>query len=119
MDLSFVMNILKLIFILPFILFLIYISIKYGGKYMNNLNNGGIIRVHERVPLSQNTFISVITIGDKPYIVSNGERGAEILMELDMETFNKYKKTNQESNLINCINKHNLFKRKDENEKNS
>lgn len=120
MGLNFWIELLKLLLILPFIVILIYISLKYGGKHLGKMNNGGIIKVHERVPLTQNSFLAVVTIGDKPYVITNGDKGAQILVELDLETFNKYKKqVNSKDNAIlkDYIKRINFLKREDENEK--
>jgi flagellar protein FliO/FliZ len=74
---------LKLMVLLPVIILLIYISFKYGGKYMGKMNNGKMIKVLERVPMGQNSYLAVISILGKPYVVSGGEKGSEILLELD------------------------------------
>jgi flagellar protein FliO/FliZ len=68
--------------------------LKFGGKYMNNMANGRLIKVMERVQLGQNTFMSVVIIDNKPYVVTNGEKGAEILMELDEDVIERYKNNN-------------------------
>jgi flagellar protein FliO/FliZ len=70
------------------------LTLKFGGKYMNNMTSGRLIRVMERVQLGQNTFMSVVIINNKPYVITNGEKGAEILMELDEEVIERYKNNN-------------------------
>jgi flagellar protein FliO/FliZ len=94
MDFSFLFQILFLIILLPFIIFLIHLVLKFGGKYMNNMANGRLIRVMERVQLGQNTFMSVVIIDNKPYVITNGDKGAEILMELDEDVIERYKNNN-------------------------
>jgi flagellar protein FliO/FliZ len=61
---------------------------------MNNMANGRLIRVMERVQLGQNTFMSVVIIDNKPYVITNGDKGAEILMELDEDVIERYKNNN-------------------------
>ena len=90
MDSNFFIDFLKMIVLLPVILMLIYITLKYGSKYMGKFTGGKVIKVHERVPLGQNVFLSVVTIGDKPYVVTNGEKGAHILLELNEDIIKKY-----------------------------
>ena len=58
---------------------------------MNNMTNGKLIRVVERVQLSQNSFLAVVFIDSKPYVVSSGDKGIQILKELDETTLEKYK----------------------------
>lgn len=77
--------ILKLTLALPFILFLIYLSLKLGGSKMQQLQNGRFIRILERVPLSKENSILVTKIGDKGYVVSSTNGKVEILLELSEE----------------------------------
>lgn len=100
MDFSFFADVLKMIIILPSVLLLIYFTFKYGGKYLENINNGRIIRVYERVPLGQNVFLLVVSISGKVYLVSNGEKGAEILLELDENVLDVYNKSKAQQNEI-------------------
>lgn len=94
MDSVIITDLIKMIVFLPLILFLIIVFFKYGGKYLENLNNGKIIKVYERVPLSQKTFLVIVKVGDKPYLMTTGENGAQILLELDESLLTQYQ-TNQ------------------------
>lgn len=94
MESNFIIEFIKIIILLPAVLLLIYISFKYGGKYLSNMNNGRLIKVYERVPLSQNSFISVVTIAGKPYVISNANNEIKILLELKDEDLKIYEKTN-------------------------
>ena len=103
MEGNFILSFLKIIILLPAVLLLIYISFKYGGKYLSNMNNGRLIKVYERVPLSQNTFISVVTIAGKPYIISNTNNEVKILLELDDEKLDIYNKANSNVEMNNLF----------------
>lgn len=94
MDLGFLSQILLLVVLLPIIIILIYITLKFGGKYMGNMSNGRLIRVVERVQLSQNSFLAVVIIDNKPYVISSGDKGINILKELDEASLEKYKNNN-------------------------
>lgn len=104
MDSNFIFEFLKMLLLLPLILLLAYCSLKYGGKYMSNLSSGKIIKVHERVPLGQNSFLSVVTIGGKPYVITNGEKGAQILLELDENILENYQMNQAMDNKFADIN---------------
>jgi flagellar protein FliO/FliZ len=104
MDTNFILEFLKMLLLLPLILLLAYCSLKYGGKYMSNLSSGKIIKVHERVPLGQNSFLSVVTIGGKPYVITNGEKGAQILLELDENIIQSYQMNQDVDNKFTNIN---------------
>lgn len=84
-------SIIKLVVFLPMIIFLIILSAKYGGKYLNKLGSGRLIKVYERVPLSQNSFLSVVSIAGKPYIISNTQNEVKILLELSQDDLEIYK----------------------------
>jgi len=84
--------IFKFMLFLPMIIFLIYITAKYGGTYLSKINNGRVIRVYERVPLGQNSFLTVVTIAGKPYVISNTQNEVKILLELKEEDLKVYEK---------------------------
>lgn len=83
MDKEFLQMLLNIIFVLPFILLLIYISLKYGGNKLQSIQNGRFIKVIERVPLTKDSSIVVVKIGDKAFVMSSGGGKTEILMELE------------------------------------
>lgn len=99
MDGNFILQLLKLIVLLPLVVFLIFFTMKYSGKYMERMSRGRIIKIIEKVPLNQNTFLAVISINNKPYLITNGEKGAHILLELDEESINDYLLDLQNQNL--------------------
>ncbi|KPU44700.1 hypothetical protein OXPF_17860 [Oxobacter pfennigii] len=91
MDAQLAASFLKLIIFLPVVILLAYISLKLGGQKM--LNGGSrIIKIIERVPITSKSYLCVAVINGKPYIVSSSEEKVEILMELPMETMEKYKR---------------------------
>lgn len=90
MGASSILSLFGFIIILPFIVVLIYISLKYGSKYSRILSNGNVIKVVERVPINQNTFLCVVLIDNKPYVITNGDKGASIFMKLDDEIVERY-----------------------------
>lgn len=112
MDYSFALEVLKIIILLPMIIFLIYGVFRFGGKYIKNVNSGRIIKVYDRINLSQNVFISVVSILDKVYVISNTNTEVKILLELDKDAISNYKDNPIESDLT----KLNFLKRKSNNE---
>lgn len=85
MDLSFWFMLLKIIIFLPFILVLFYLSVKYGGSKLLQIQNGRFIKVLERVPISKENSLVVVKIGDKGYILSSTTGKMDTLMELSSE----------------------------------
>lgn len=84
MDTEIFVMLLKIIVVLPFIIFLIYISFKYGGTKLQNMQNGKFIKILERVALSKDNSIMIIKIGEKDYIVTSANNRIEILRELEV-----------------------------------
>lgn len=85
-------EIIKVLFIfLPIVIICIYIILKLGGKYMGKINNGALIKVIEKVPLSQNSFLAIVVIDGKPYVLSCCDKQIQMLMELDEEVLLKVK----------------------------
>jgi flagellar protein FliO/FliZ len=93
MDQSFIVQLLLLIVFLPLVISLIYLSFKYGGKYMNKMGSNKIVKVVERTQLSQHSFLAVVKINNKPYLVSSSDKEVKIVMELDEDALNDYDKT--------------------------
>lgn len=75
----------KIIAFLPFIVFLIYIVLKYGGGNLQKLQNGKYLKIIERVPLSKDSSLVVVKMGGRAYVVSSTAHRVEILRELEEE----------------------------------
>ena len=85
MDKEFLILIFKIIIFLPFILFLLYLSLKYGGNKLRKLQDGRYMKILDRIPLSKDNSIIVVKIGDKAYAVSSSARDINILFEIPQE----------------------------------
>lgn len=83
--------ILKLIVFLPFVIFLIYLSLKYGGNKLQNIQNGKFIKIIERVQVSKDNSLFIAEIGDKTYLMSSASSGLDIKRELTEEEIIKLK----------------------------
>lgn len=83
MDLQIWGMILKIIVFLPFILLLIYISIKYGGNKLQDMQNGRYIKIVERASISKENSLLVVKIGEKGYVMSSASGKIEVVSELD------------------------------------
>lgn len=90
----------KLIIYIPFILFLIYASLKFGGKRLQSIQNGNYIKIIEKVQTSKETSIILAEIGTIGYVMSVTNHGIEVIKELkDVELQNlKSKKMIKEYN---------------------
>jgi flagellar protein FliO/FliZ len=80
---------LKIIVFLPFILVLFYLSVKYGGSKLQQIQNGKYIKVLERVALSKDNSLMVVKIGDKGYVITSAAGKVETLMELGDDEIKK------------------------------
>lgn len=77
--------VLELVLYIPFILFLIYFSLKFGGSKLQNLQSGNYIKILEKVALSKENYILLIKLGNKGYVMSSTKDKNEILYELSDE----------------------------------
>lgn len=113
MDGEFAASIVKILIFLPLVLLLAYLSLKIGGGRLTGTGSGKIIRIVEKVPVSNKTYLCVALINGKPYVISSCEKSIELLMELPPEAMDKYKKNEGgfKDNLISNFNS--LLKRKD------
>ena len=85
LDGQFWILIFKIIIFLPFILCLLYLSLKYGGNKLQKMQDGRYMKILDRVALSKENSIIVVKIGEKAYAVSSSSREINILFELPGE----------------------------------
>lgn len=81
--------ILKIIIFLPFIILLIYLSLKVGGKKLQNIQNGSHMKVIERVQVSKENTLLLVKIGDRGYIMSSSPQGITTLEEISKDELNE------------------------------
>lgn len=82
MDMQFWWMLFKVVVFLPFILMLIYITMKYGGNKLQDIQNGKFIKVLERTAISKENNLLVVKIGQNGYVMSSTNGKIEILLEL-------------------------------------
>lgn len=87
--------IIRFIIFFPAIILLIYILLKYGGGKLQGMQNGRYIKILEKTPLSKNTSLLVVKLGDKGYVISSTESKTEILMEINNEELNSIEKVKE------------------------
>lgn len=88
-DLQFIITLLKIIAFLPFIILLIYISIKYGGGKLQDIQKGKYMKVIDRLALSKDNSLLVVKIGEKAYVMSSTNGNIQIILELSTEDIKK------------------------------
>ena len=75
----------KIIVFLPFILLILYLSLKYGGNKLQKLQDGRYMKILDRIALSKENSIVVVKIGEKAYAVSSSSKEIRILFEVPQE----------------------------------
>ncbi|WP_426349146.1 flagellar biosynthetic protein FliO [Alloiococcus sp. CFN-8] len=81
--------ILKIIFSLIFILLLIYIFYSISSKKLIGLKSTEAIKVIERLPISKDTCLLVVSLGDRGYFLASGPKGFDVIDELTSEEIMK------------------------------
>lgn len=88
MDGQFWITLLKILVFFPFIIALILILGKIGSKFNLGTSNK-YMKVLERLPLSKDSSMLIVKIGDRAYLVSNSSGKTEILRELEPSELEK------------------------------
>lgn len=89
MDLEFWTLLFKIVIFLPFILFILYLSLRYGGNKLQKLQNGRYMKVLDRISLSKENSIIVVKIGEKAFAISSTSKEINILFELPESEINR------------------------------
>lgn len=95
-------EVVRLIVALLIILPLIYLSLKFGGNKLQNVQNGSYMKVLEKISVSKENSLLIIKIGEQGYVFSSTGDKMEIIMELTGEQILKIeesKKITQYKNL--------------------
>lgn len=121
MDFELWWMIFKIIMSLGFILCLIYISVKYGGDKLQNIQKGRYIKIVERTQLSKENSLLIVRIGKKVCVISSTSSKIEIMYELnekeilDMENMKSAHQYNDLKDLYNKMGLKNVLKKANEN----
>lgn len=113
-DGQFWLLIIKIIIFLPFILFILYLSLKYGGSKLQKLQDGRYMKILDRVALSKENSIIVVKIGQKAYAMSSSSKEVNILFEVPKEeiiNIESIKELPQYEDMKELFKKH-IFKKK-------
>lgn len=118
MEWQFGLMILKILICLPFILLLIYVSVKFGGNKLQNIEKGKYIKILERTPISKENILLVVKIGEKGYVLASTTGKVHIISELEKGEISKIEASKiipQYANLKDFYNKL-KFKKEDRDE---
>jgi flagellar protein FliO/FliZ len=89
MEWQFWIMLFKILVCLPFILLLIYISVKLGGSKLQNIENGKYIKVLERTSISKENSLLVVKLGEKGYVLASTTGKVHIISELEKDEISK------------------------------
>ncbi|SCN21316.1 flagellar biosynthetic protein FliO [Clostridium sp. N3C] len=76
---------LQILVFLPFVLLLIYLSLKLGGTKFHSLQNNKFIKIYERTAVSKDNSLVIAQIGKKGYVLASCNGKLEVLRELEEE----------------------------------
>lgn len=85
MDLQFIWMMFRTVMALLFVIFLIYISMKYGGGKLQNIQKNKFINILERAQISKENSLLVVKVGEKMYVISSTSGRIEIVYELSQD----------------------------------
>lgn len=104
-DYQFIVTVLKILIFLPFILLLIYTSLKIGGDKLQNIQNGRYMRILDRLPLSKDNAVLAVKIGDKGYILSSSNGKVEMLFPLEEDELKKLESSKVDISILQKLRK--------------
>ena len=102
-----ILNIVKIISSLIFVLLLIYTFYSLSNKKLRGFKSTEVIKIIERVSLSKDTHFLIVTLGDKGYFIVSGPKGFQVINQL---TFEEIRKIQEEKAIKLEINKNELGK---------
>jgi flagellar biogenesis protein FliO len=87
-------EVLSLLFPLVVVIVII-VAAHYTTKWIagkqNAFTSGNVIRVIERVAVARDTYMLIVSVDERPYLVSASNDGVRILEELPPDILEKYK----------------------------
>ena len=85
----------KTIMALAFVIFLIYISVKYGGGKFQNVQKNKFVKIMQRSQISKDNSLLLVKIGKRAYVISSTTGRIEILYELDKDEISTLQNVNE------------------------
>ncbi|MGL4774128.1 MAG: flagellar biosynthetic protein FliO [Clostridium sp.] len=76
---------IKLIFALTFVLLLMLLTLKMAGKGYGNINSNKHVKVVDRIQIGKDSFVTVLKVGERGYLLSNSPSKTEVLDRLPKE----------------------------------
>ena len=95
MDSQFLWMFFKTIMALAFVIFLIYISLKYGGGKFQNVQKNKFVKILQRSQISKDNSLLLVKIGKRAYVISSTTGRIEILYELDKDEISTLQNVNE------------------------
>lgn len=95
MDSQFLWMFFKTIMALAFVIFLIYISVKYGGGKFQNVQKNKFVKIMQRSQISKDNSLLLVKIGKRAYVISSTTGRIEILYELDKDEISTLQNVNE------------------------
>jgi flagellar protein FliO/FliZ len=80
---------------LAFVIFLIYISLKYGGGKFQNVQKNKFVKILQRSQISKENSLLLVKIGERAYVISSTTGRIEILYELDKDEISTLQNVNE------------------------
>ncbi|WP_443659581.1 flagellar biosynthetic protein FliO [Clostridium algidicarnis] len=90
MDYEFIKMMIQIVIFLPFILFLVYVSLRFGGGKVQSIQNGKYIKVLEKVNVSKEGNIILVKIGEEYHIMTSTNKEIKEIAVLSKEEALKY-----------------------------
>jgi flagellar protein FliO/FliZ len=85
MEYSLLESFLRLLFALPVVIGLAYLSLRLGRNYMHAVGRGRNIKVIETAPVTNKTYVSIVRVGREYMALGVSEGSVRVLKTLSEE----------------------------------
>lgn len=80
---------------------LLFVLILYGSYFFSKKvarisardNQSKYMKLHDRIMIGQNKYISIISIGDRYFVIGSSDNGMNLITELDQDDLQELKQT--------------------------
>lgn len=94
---------MKLLFALPVVILLAYISLRLTNQYLSKQGRGKNIQILERVPLNNKSALCVVKAGQDYLVLGISENNIQVIKKLEAEEVIEHAGLNQDINFKEAL----------------
>lgn len=99
-------SIIKLLFALPVVILLAYISLRLTNQYLSKQGKGKSIQVMERIPINNKSTLCVVKAGEEYLLLGVSDNNIQMIKKLEKDEVVDYAAYNQGISFKDAMNIH-------------